>query len=168
MLRVISRNSSDETCAKDLEDLKSDFMASGHKEDKLEEMEPLAVERAMITNRSMKNKAPPTPLEPPKQVLVFSTKYFQEVNKLKTLVRNIEDDINQLCGNTRVIFALQKHPSIGNGVVRNRRLSEGELDSLPSSSSDRTSQACGAKCCKLCPLLFSFDDEIIINGIQCS
>jgi len=61
---------------------------------------------------------------------------------------------------------LQKHPSIGNGVVRNRGLSEGEADTGSSSVSNRTSQACGAKACKLCPLLFSFDEDIIINGVQ--
>ena len=165
MLRVIDRNSSDETCIKDLEDLKSALIASGHSEAKLEETEPLAVERS-ITNKSNKGKAPTKPLEPPKQSLVFSTKYFQEVSKLKTLVRNIEEDIKQLCGDIRIIFALQKHPSISNGVVRNRRLSEGESESGSSSVPNRTSQACGGKGCKLCPLLFNVDEDIMINGIQ--
>jgi hypothetical protein len=83
---------------------------------------------------------------------------------LKSLVRNIENDIKQLCGNIRIIFALQKHPSIGNGVVRNRGLGEGDSDSRDDSI--RTSQACGSKACKLCPLLFRLDEDIIINGVR--
>ena len=42
MLRVINRNSNDETCVKDLEGLKTDLSKCGHNSDKLEEMEPKA------------------------------------------------------------------------------------------------------------------------------
>ncbi len=47
MIRVIQRNSQDTTCVEDLAQLKEDLMKSGHKEDTVEDMEPLAAQRAI-------------------------------------------------------------------------------------------------------------------------
>ncbi len=47
MIRVIQRNSQDETCVEDLAELKQDLKKSGHKESSLEDMEPKAVLRTM-------------------------------------------------------------------------------------------------------------------------
>ena len=93
--------------------------------------------------------------------LVFSFKYFREVDKLKSLVRDIESDIKSLCGDIRVIFAMKKHQSIGNLVVRNRKLSSGSEE-----GEDTSTQKCGSKRCKLCPLLFDVK-EVMVNGQIC-
>jgi hypothetical protein len=161
MLRVIARNSTDETCVTDLQDLKDALLKCGHSEEKLEQKEPLAVQRA-IENNSNTAKGLQQQQKKDGQVVVFTTKFFKEVQQLKTLVRNMEGDIQQLCGETRIIFALQKHPSIANSVVKNRKLSEGTLTT--SDSCSRTTQACLARGCKLCPLLFKLDETITING----
>ena len=161
MLRVIDRNSSDDTCVTDLQDLKNALLKCGHSEEKLEQTEPLAVQRA-IENKSNIAKGLQGLRKKDGQVVVFTTKFFKEVHQLKTLVRNMEEDIQQLCGETRIIFALQKHPSIANSVVKNRKLSEGTQTT--SDNGNRTTQSCLASGCKLCPLLFKLDDTITING----
>ena len=161
MLRVIDRNSSDDTCVTDLQDLKNALLKCGHSEEKLEQTEPLAVQR-VIENKSNIAKGLQGLRKKDGQVVVFTTKFFKEVHQLKTLVRNMEEDIQQLCGETRIIFALQKHPSIANSVVKNRKLSEGTQTT--SDNGNRTTQSCLASGCKLCPLLFKLDDTITING----
>ena len=47
MIRIIERNSQDHTCAEDLNELKDDLTRCGHDSDKLEEIEPKAVLRAL-------------------------------------------------------------------------------------------------------------------------
>ena len=161
MIRVIDRNSKDETCVTDLEQLKQNLIKSGHNEEKIEKTEPLAVQRA-IENK-LKNDGGLKSVKSTDNIstLVFTTSYFHEVKKLKTLVNDMKDDINQLCGETRVIFALKKHQSISNKVVRNRKLSGGS-DGV--NVEDKQSQTCGARGCMTCPLLFNFDQDIVING----
>ena len=157
MLRIVSRNSTDEHCVSDMSELKEDLIRCGHKDSVLEELEPLAVQRAIEkeSNNFSKistNKSTST--------LVYTTKYFKEVQTLKDLVKNMESDIRHLCGEVRIIFALKKNFSIANRVVKNRMLSE-----IPSTSSDNPpcSQSCKGKNCKLCPLLYKLDEDIVIN-----
>ena len=50
MLRVIYRNSRDDTCVADLQDLKEYLMKCGHSEEKLEELKPKAVQRSIENN----------------------------------------------------------------------------------------------------------------------
>jgi hypothetical protein len=133
-------------------------VSCGHDNAKIEEMEPLAVQRSLENKASKAKGAEP---DNKCEAIVFTTKFFKEVNKLKTLVRNVEDDIKLLCGNIRIIFALKKDLSISNKVVKNRSLAAGQQ---PPSSEERTTQSCGAARCKLCPLLFSLDQDILING----
>lgn len=162
MLRVIDRNSKDESCVEDLQQLREDLIRSGHSEKKLDESEPLAVLRSIendMNGGSVREKNGNS--------IVFKTKYFDKISDLKGLVRSVDEDIKQLCGDdTRIVFALQKHPAIANNVVKNRGLSVGALSSdlNTADSSPRESQSCKASRCKTCPLLFKFDDDIIVNG----
>ena len=123
------------------------------------------LERAITneTKRIKKQTSGPTTEKKQQNSLVFTTKYFQEVKSLKSLVRNLESDIKELCGDIRIIFALKKNPSVANKVVKNRMLSE---VTVPLSSESRTTQSCGAKKCMLCPLLMGLDEKIIVNGID--
>ena len=160
MLRVIDRNSRDETCVTDLQELKQDLIRCGHNENKLEEIEPLAVQRSIENKININNGA--NKKSNTGQALVFTTKFFKEVNQLKSLVRSVEGDIKHLCGEIRLIFALKKHHSIANKVVKNRKLSEGLQH--PNSSDLKLTQSCGASRCMMCPLLFRLDENIVING----
>ena len=170
MIRVIQRNSLDNTCVEDLAQLKRDIRASGHKKTMMEKLEPKAAQRA-IENDLYGQK----PTKENQDQLVFSIKYFQEVKELKKLVRSLEPDIKQICGDINVIVALRKSPSIGNRVVRNRKLSTSSSDSNSTDTSSSTassvlqqpsSQSCGHQRCLTCPYLFPSNERILINGTE--
>lgn len=158
MIRVISRNSQDSTCVTDLEQLKTDLEKSGHKMEKMDELEPLAVQRTIeldLYGNTKKDKMDG-------KKLVFSVKYFEELNTLKSLVHSIKPDIQQLCGmSTQVTFAVRKQPSVGNIIVRNRTLS----NISESATGGVRTQRCGQGLCKTCPYLFSSSDKIMVNGM---
>ena len=151
MVRVIERNSREETCADDLRVLKEDLRRSGHKDDVLEEIEPQAIVRATENKVSTNYKQPGNTLPQ----LVFSVNYFKDIGKLKSLVKGMENDIKGLCGDIRVVFAMRKHASIGNIIVRNRKLSENSSDC--DNSEDNPSQKCNARGCLTCK-------QILNNG----
>ena len=90
---------------------------------------------------------------------MYSVKYFKEIDQLKQLVHGVKSDIEELCGDVRVIFALRKQPSIGNTIVKNRKLSE-----AVSTPAVKT-QKCGGPGCQTCPFLFKCDEQIIVNGL---
>lgn len=159
MIRVIQRNSRDDTCVEDLEELKGDLRRSGHGDALLESKEPEAVLRAIENDLYDGNRAPATP----DNKLVFSVKYFDEVRELKQLINGVRGDIQQLCGDTQVTFALRKQPSIGNRVVRNRKLSDVQA---VRQGNGPISQKCGGKGCLTCPFLFNSDDVIRVNGTE--
>lgn len=160
MIRVIQRNSQDHTCVQDLDDLKQDMARSGHCEEGLIETEPRAVLRA-IENKLYDNPEPP---QPKLDKVVFSVKYFDEIKELKQLVHSVKDDIQQICGEVQITFAIKKQLSIGNTVVRNRKMSEApqSLDLLLGP----TDQKCGGKGCQTCPYLFNSNDVVIVNGLE--
>ena len=56
MIKIIERNSQDHTCAEDLNELKDDLTRCGHNSDKLEEIEPKVVLRA-LENTERANRA---------------------------------------------------------------------------------------------------------------
>ena len=157
MIRVISRNSQTSTCQEDLTDLKNALFKSGHLASEINEIEPKAYARVLANNNNEVILD-----ESNKPSIVFSVKYSKEIDQLKKLIHNLEGDIKALCGEIRVIFALRKHPSIGNTVVRNRRLSM--LDSSNSVHID--SQRCHQKKCKTDNLLFE-ENEVMVNGQVC-
>ena len=158
MLRIINRNSKDETCVTDLQALKEDLIKCGHSEHKLEMLEPKAVqhsiENKLSNDTDRKNKEN-------NNSLVFSTKYFKEVGTLKEQIRKVDKDIKHLTGGSRVIVALKKHQSIKDNTVKNRRLSEG---TIPAMLGPKRSQSCDTPRCELCHLLFHFGCQIIVNG----
>ena len=118
MIRIIERNSQDHTSAEDLNVLKEDLTRCGYNSDKLEEIEPKAVLGA-LENTEGANRA----TESKKQdSLVFSIQHSRDNIKLKKLIRDLEPDIKKICEDIRIIFAIRKHPSIGNRIVKNRQL----------------------------------------------
>ena len=60
------------------------------------------------------------------------------------------------------MFALRKHPSIGNTVVRTRRLSDDPK--LCEVLDGPVDQSCKGRGCMTCPQLFTSDDKITVNG----
>ena len=163
MIRVIQRNSQDLTCVEDLAELKQDLKRSGHSDTTLEDTEPKAVlrvienelyEEVRSADREINNK------------LVFSVKYFQEVQELKRLVNSVREDIKHLAGDVQITFALRKQPSIGDTVVRNRRLSDPPQFVDNTAEDEPADQKCHGKGCLSCPQLFNSNDVIFVNGIE--
>ena len=162
MLRVIKRNSNDETCVSDLDELKSDLSRCGHCPQKLEELEPKAVERAIRNDLKIQPTKERSVAE--NKNIVFTTKYFKEVKELKKLVHSLKEDIAALVGETRIIFALKKHESVKDNVVRNRALSRGITRTNDPTEKHPETQACGGKGCKTCPLVFGPTEKVMVNG----
>ena len=93
--------------------------------------------------------------------LVFSIQHSRDNIELKKLIHDLEPDIKKICGDIRIIFAIRKHPSIGNRIVKNRQLGKHH----PPDSPQKTSQKCYGPGCKTCPVLFGFDTKISVNGL---
>ena len=159
MLRIINRNSTDETCVTDLEELKTDLAKCGHIPERLDEMEPKVVQRTIANKMGLSTVQSKRKSE---NTLVFTTNFFQEVKSLKSLVHNLKDDIKLLIGDVRIIFALKKHPAIESYVVKNRGLSHGFA--CNGSHGQKLSQSCGGKGCETCPLLFGLSEKVVVNG----
>ena len=168
MIRVIKWNSGDHTCVTDLAQLKEDFGKRGHDEEKMEELEPLAVQRAI--EHELYEHQRPRQMESDK--VVFSVKYFQEIDELKKIVRLFNPDIQRICGDLQVTFALRKASSIGDRVVRNRRLSDSSAPGNPPPEPEEEpepvarSHKCEVSGCRTCPYVFNSKDCIMINGIR--
>ena len=142
MIRIIERNSQDHTCAEDLNELKEDLTRCGHNSDKLEEIEPKAVLRA-LENTEGANRA----TESKKQdSLVFSIQHSRDNIELKKLIRDLESDIKKICRDIRIIFAIRKHPSIGNRIVKNRQLGKHH----PSENITKSAMVLDAKLVRCC------------------
>ncbi|KAL5263891.1 hypothetical protein ACHWQZ_G005090 [Mnemiopsis leidyi] len=140
MIRVIQRNSKDETCVQDLEKLKEDLARSGHNMETMEELEPKAAQRAiemeLFGNQKKEGEASTS------NKLIFSVKYFKELEQLRKFVSSLEPDIKLLCGDDlQITFAIRRQQSIGNVIVRNRTLSESKPETL--SETGVRSQRCG-------------------------
>ena len=56
--------------------------------------------------------------------------FFAGIQEFKKLIHSLGDELQQLIGDTRIMFAMKKNSSLGNMIVRNKKLS------LPTSTSD--------------------------------
>ncbi len=85
--------------------------------------------------------------------------HFQELRQLKTLIKDLEQDINHIVAKeTRVLIATRKGKSVANKVVKNSSLCQSEI---PKSDS----QTCGGRNCQSCHLLNKKKGEsMTVNG----
>ena len=86
---------------------------------------------------------------------MFPVYFFDGVNECKSLVRSLNTEMNQLTGDTCILFALKKGSSIGNRVVQNRQLS------FPKGTSG--DQHCKGRGCRRGPLV-NGSTNVVING----
>jgi hypothetical protein len=158
MLRVVNRNSRDDTRLADLEVLKTDLKRSGQKQSVLDSLEPKALSRChSVPSREAPKDSTQT------SSLVFPVDYFAELPQLKKLVTELQGDINRLLGPTRITVAARKRRSIANRVIRN-----GAICETPRALEDAWSQKCGAGRCAACVLMSEGGDVFDINGQQLS
>lgn len=165
MLRIIERNSRDETCVENLRELKDDLIKAGHNEEHLDVLEPKAILRS-IENDGRNNVVDVTKLranaKQSDNTLVFKTKYFPEIKKLKTVINKAKDDIKHIIGDCRIIYALKKHEAIERLVVKNRNL--GTKQPVSKFFGPKISQVCNGPGCETCPILAHFNEALVVNG----
>ena len=113
MMRTIERNSVEETMKVEMKKMTEDFVRSGYNRDNLKKIEAKAFEKCSSNRRN----------EEEKPTITFPIFHFDEINTFKKIVFNAKDDLQQAIGDTKIIMAVKKNPSIGNSVVRNKQLS---------------------------------------------
>ena len=146
MIRTIERNSIEETEQEEMEKMIKDFERSGYRREELKKIE----EKARQQVNTVRNR-------PESDTLTFPLFYFKDIYSFKKILSDHQDDLQQIIGNTRIIMAIKKNPSIGNATVRNKLLSfENEL---------LTNQKCGATSCRQCPLV-NTNATATVNGLQ--
>ena len=111
-----------------------DFIQSGYKMEELKKIETKAHERY---NTERNTEEPNT--------ITFPIFFFKEINAFKKIIYDAKNDLQQTIGDTKIIMAVKKNPSIGNSVVHNKQLSSNEKP--------QTTQRCQASNCLQCPLI---------------
>ena len=145
MIRTIERNSKEETKNSEMKKMIDDFEKSGYKREELEKIE----QKARNHNNNTNNDDQDT--------ITFPLFYFKEINSFKQVLKDCETDLKSIIGDTKLIMAIKKNPSIGSSVVRNKHLTT-ETPQLES-------QKCGATNCMQCPLV-NAKDIVTINNIK--
>ena len=87
--------------------------------------------------------------------LVFPVHYFDGIGEFKSVVQSLNNEIKELIGDTKIMFAMRKNRSIGNTLVRNKQLS--------SYGPSAESQKCNARGCRQCPLVIE-EQNLTVNG----
>ena len=147
MLRTLRNNSKEETRNIELEECVKIFENSGYKTDDLTKLKERATTKAASPNTNTTDTE--------NETLVFPVHYFEGVAELKSVVASLENQIKELIGDTKVMFAMRKNSSIGNCLVRNKQLSMNK--------NTIESQKCNARGCRQCPLV-NGQQRLTING----
>ena len=151
VLQIIYNNFKEETRTNQMDELISHFQNSGYNPQQLEEMKEKAVNR-LTTNSTRTTED--------KETLVFPINFFEGLQEFKTMINNLQNDIKQLIGDTRIMFAVKKGSSIGNSFVRNKALCTQD----PTTAQN---QRCNAPGCQQCPLV-NTEKKFTINDINIS
>ena len=146
MMRTIERNSSDITMKEEMTKMIDDFVKSGYNMEKLKEIETKAHEK-FNTNRNTTEE----------DTITFPIFFFSGIKEFKQIIYDARNDLQQAIGDTKVIMAVKKNPSIGNAVVQNKQLST-ETKLL-------ADQKCHGPGCLQCPLV-NTNNEISVNNVQ--
>ena len=144
MLRTLRNNSEVDKRAVELQQCMDHFRNSGYELDKLEELKVKAINH-VSANTSHEEK----------DTLTFPVHFFDKLADFKAVLHSLSEVFRNLIGDTRVMLAVKKGSSIGNNMVRNKRLS------FPNSDVD--SQLCNGRGCMQCPQVLQ-ESELVING----
>ena len=151
MLRTVRNNSKEETRKIEVEECLNNFKNSGYNPDTLEQIKTKVINKSTNNNNINNNNNENTEEE-----LVFPVHHFNKLKEFKSTLFSLKDEIKSLIGNTRVMFAIKKHGSIGNMMVQNKHLSI-------NSNATSNGQKCNSTGCKQCPLV-NTKDRFLING----
>ena len=146
MIRTIERNSIEETEREEMEKMIQDFEQSGYQREELNKIEERARQQINIERNSSES-----------DTLTFPLFYFKDLYSFKKILADNKDDLQQIIGNTKIIMAIKKNPSIGNTTVRNKLLSFEDKQLI--------NQKCGATNCLQCPLV-NTSATATVNGLR--
>ena len=127
-----------------MEKLIKDFETSGYDREELKKIEQRAQEQ--VNNRRTTEE---------QDVITFPLFYFEQINDLKQILKDSTTDLKLIIGDTKIILAVKKNPSIGNMVVKNKMLMS-DIQRLES-------QKCGVTNCRQCPLVNN--NTVTINNV---
>ena len=147
MIRTIERNSTEQSEVTEMKKLKEDFVRSGYKHEELERIDQKA--RARVQQDRDRNQEEP-------KVLTFPLFFFNELKSFKSILKDSEADLQTIIGDTKIIMAVKRNPSIGNTVMKNKGLSSIE--------EEFESQKCGATNCLQCPLV-NINNTTTVNNL---
>ena len=88
--------------------------------------------------------------------ITFPIHHFEKLNEFRNILKVSERDIQTLIGDTKIVMAIKKNPSIGNTVVKNKQLCDIQTN--------LENQRCNAQNCQQCPLV-NTSNQIVINNI---
>ena len=134
MIRTLERNSTQQTKVIEMGKLKEDLKRSGYEQNELEEIEERVMEG--IGTAEPRSKT---------ETITFPLFYFAGFNEFKKIITDFKPELQQIIGETQIVMAVKKNPSIGNKFVQNKLLSMEETQ-LPN-------QKCNATNCSQCPLV---------------
>ena len=146
MLRTLRNNSKDETRTVELNQCIKHFENSGYDTANLNEIKERAIVKSTTINETVNEEA---------DTLIFPVHYFDGLSTFKKLIQSLNNEFQQLVGDTRIMIATKKQSSIGNKFVRNKQLS------ITNILSD--DQRCNARGCRQCPLS-NHKHKILVNG----
>lgn len=146
LLRTIRNNSKEETKLIEIENCIRDFSNSGYNPNELAKL------KDKVINQISNNK----PTEE-NNTLVFPVHFFDGVSEFKSVVTDLKDEIKELIGDTKVMFAMKKHSSLGNTLVRNKLLS------IDTGNRSPKGQKCDGPGCLQCPLVNN-SKKVVVNG----
>ena len=87
--------------------------------------------------------------------LIFPVHYFDGITEFKNMVNSLKNEITDLIGENKVMFAMKKKSSVGNMLVRNKQLSL--------QRHVFKNQMCNSRGCLQCPLN-NTRTRFVING----
>ncbi len=145
MIRTIEHNSTEEDRKRETEELMINLEKSGYKKESLEKIEEKVKNRQNNEETNDDNT----------DTLTFPIHYFDQLDSFKEVLKDASEDLSTLIGDTKIIMAVKKNPSIGNVSIRNKQLSM--------ETKTFTNQKCNGPGCKQCPLV-NTDQQITINN----
>ena len=148
MLRTLRNNSKDETRTAELKECIKHFENSGYNTDNLNKQKENAISKSSAENETVNAEV---------NMLMFPVHYFTGISKFKTLLHSLHNEIQQIIGDTRIMFAMKKGSSLGNKIVRNKQLS---ISSIVSDN-----QRCNARGCLQCPLINDKTNVLVNNNL---
>ena len=144
MIRTLEHNSTQQTKEDEMRKLKDDLVRSGYAQEELEMIEEQAIEQ---TNTDV--------TEHRTETITFPLFYFKGFNEFKKIITDSSAELQQIIGETKIVMAVKKNPSIGSRFVQNKQLSVEEIQ-LPN-------QKCNATNCNQCPLV-NTSKTIMVNN----